>query len=322
MASRSHRRKRKRASSSPPPQDAQPQAPPPPGPPPPPSHPPPAALTLSLPPLPTRFAHPPLGKLQGKVVIQPRPLAKAHAQDYSKKRPADSTLAIFCDGAASDAYNVHNERYCSAAIAWKQEPDDPDWQARGCPLPPLECKTSTHAEVYALGATVRFFHVNYDALREQYDTLKVFTDAMTVLEKLDSLSATKGWPLGNQQYLWKFLYFDAELKNMSIVEYHWVTGHEKIPGNEVVDKMAAKCLPDILLPKRYPRPSERVVSAALIRWNERKKQVAIDEPEDAEQGESTGEAGGDGGDHGDQTEIQGPQDTEEGERAAKRLKTS
>ncbi|KAB2571047.1 hypothetical protein DBV05_g10275 [Lasiodiplodia theobromae] len=204
---------------------------------------------------------PPLGKLQGKVVIEPnKALAAQFAQTYSDRRSDASILPIFTDGSAS--YIINNDakdRFCSASTVFRAHPTSDAWIERGYPL--LLATDSLNAEVFGLGRGLRDGRDYVRAHPEMgIRTLLVFTDVMKFLEMLPRIEAGE-WDVVKRGYVEEFLALDAELAGDQMgvsVEYHWVPGHSGVEGNDRADRASRRCRPDVKYPHVFqtlPYPS-------------------------------------------------------------------
>ncbi|KAF4534925.1 uncharacterized protein LTHEOB_2900 [Lasiodiplodia theobromae] len=224
---------------------------------PPPPQPPPSPVSHGQPDPP----RPPLGKLQGKVVVlKDRAEALRFAEKYSNRRDdgdddedepkAASILPLFTDGSASHQVNDANDHYCSAAVVHRAHPQSDDWLEHGFSL--LVTKHSLNAEVFGLGRALREGKA-YIALHPemQIHTLYIFTDLMTFLKSIWKIEAGI-WDVVDRGYLEEFLALDAELAEAGIhVEYHWVPSHNGVEGNCRADKAAKRHRPDVLYPHLF-----------------------------------------------------------------------
>ncbi|KAK0640423.1 hypothetical protein DIS24_g9393 [Lasiodiplodia hormozganensis] len=208
---------------------------------------------------------PPLGKLQGKVVIEPnKAIAAQFAKTYSDRRSdtasAASILPIFTDGSASYIINdATKDRFCSASTVFRAHPSSDAWIERGYPL--LLATDSLNAEVFGLGRGLRDGRDYVRAHPEMgIRTLLVFTDVMKFLEMLPRIEAGE-WDVVKRGYVEEFLALDAELAGdrMGVrVEYHWVPGHSGVEGNDRADRASRRCRPDVKYPhvfRTLPYPS-------------------------------------------------------------------
>ncbi|KAF9641609.1 hypothetical protein BFW01_g1592 [Lasiodiplodia theobromae] len=228
---------------------------------PPPPQPPPSPVSHGQPDPP----RPPLGKLQGKVVV-----LKDRAEAL---RFAENILPLFTDGSASHQVNDANDHYCSAAVVHRAHPQSDDWLEHGFSL--LVTKHSLNAEVFGLGRALREGKA-YIALHPemQIHTLYIFTDLMTFLKSIWKIEAGI-WDVVDRGYLEEFLALDAELAEAGIhVEYHWVPSHNGVEGNCRADKAAKRHRPDVLYPHLF-RTQARATSKQQkhkARANKEKKQ--------------------------------------------------
>lgn len=240
---------------------------------PPPPPPPPSPVSHGQPDPP----RPPLGKIQGKVVVlKDKAEALRFAEKYSNRRDDDdaaSILPLFTDGSASHQVNDANDHFCSAAVVHRAHPQSDDWLEHGFSL--LATKTSQNAEVCGLGRALRVGKAYIAQHPEmQIQTLYIFTDLMTFLKTLWKIEAGI-WDVVDRGFLEEFLALDAELAEAGIhVEYHWVPSHNGVEGNCRADKTAKRHRPDVLYPHLF-RTLSRVTSKQQkhkARENKEKKQ--------------------------------------------------
>ncbi|KAL0262479.1 hypothetical protein SLS55_001447 [Diplodia seriata] len=231
-----------------------------------------------------------IGRFKGRVFLRSHDEALKFADKYSQRREADGILALFTDGSASEPRFVINKntpavspvspispssdkmdidgdttakkkkkksgpRWCSCSAVYRPKPNDLFWERRGFELP-SHIEGNTDAELAGLTHALEIAHdvfANDAAVR----TVLVFCDSALLLRRLTTLATETdphGMPNWNATYLHLLLDYADLLTSVydKDVQLHWVPAHAGALGNEIADRTAHECRPDVRDPVAHP----------------------------------------------------------------------
>ncbi|KKY15230.1 hypothetical protein UCDDS831_g07771 [Diplodia seriata] len=228
-----------------------------------------------------------IGRFKGRVFLRSHDEALRFADKYSQRREADGILALFTDGSASEPRFVINKntpavspvspssdkmdidddttakkkkkksgpRWCSCSAVYRPKPNDLFWERRGFELP-SHIEGNTDAELAGLTHALEIAHDVF-ANDAAVKTILIFCDSALLLRRLTTLATETnphGTPNWNATYLHLLLDYADLLTTVydKDVQLHWVPAHAGALGNEIADRTAHECRPDVRDPVAHP----------------------------------------------------------------------